>query len=322
MLIRFGFVAMSTVLENASPSQTVTWKTYQKIRETSTDAAIEKLLRVARQNLKNSLRLLQYCQANFVQVYRFSSKIIPLATHPEVEWNYLQDLQPELQALGEYIITNKLRVTFHPDHFIVLNSPREVVFKNAVADLAYHSLLLTALQQDDNAKLVIHVGGSYGNKETALERFMENWSLLPTGAAKRVILENDDRTYTANETLTLCEKLQVPMVLDVHHDWCNHEPGRDLTEIYARFVGTWQATPLPPKIHVSSPKCTTAPRSHHNYVDAAAVYLVLKQLQRYTSTLDVMVEAKQKDQAMLRLVEDLGRLAGVKLLNRATLVIE
>lgn len=239
MLVRFGFVAMSTVLHNASPSQTVTWKRFQKLSEASKDAALEKVYDVARQNLQNSMRLLKHCQANYVQVYRFSSKLIPLATHPELpKWHYLQALQAELQSLGEFINTNKLRVTFHPDHFTVLNSPREEVFKTAVADLAYHCRLFNAMQQDHHAKLVLHVGGSYGNKKTALERFIENWSLLPRGIAKRVTLENDDKTYTASETLNVCEKLQLPMVLDTHHDWCNHEQERDLTEIYARFVTT------------------------------------------------------------------------------------
>lgn len=322
MLVRFGFVAMSMTLENASPSKTVTQKTYRQLKETNPDAALEKVQRTARENLANCLRLLQYCYANHVQIYRFSSKIIPLATHPELShWDYIRELTPQLANLGEFIRTHQMRVTFHPDHYTLINSPREEVFKDSVVDLAHHCRIFNAMELDARAKLITHVGGGYGDKESSLERFLDNWSRVPTGITKRLTLENDDKTFTAQETLNLCEKLQTPMVLDLHHDRCNHEEGNTFSDSYSRFIATWNGSGLPPKIHLSSPKSETDFRSHHEYVNSEDVYTALRQLREYNTNMDAMVEAKQKDRAMFRLVRELCSMPGVEQVNDAAIRI-
>ncbi|MDW7650867.1 MAG: UV DNA damage repair endonuclease UvsE [Bacillota bacterium] len=312
MHVRFGFVAMSVTLEKASPSKSVTLKMYREITQKDPKAALEKIIRTARENLNNTLRLLRHCKANQVSMYRFSSKLIPLATHPELkEWNYVKDLQSELAEIGRFIRENGMRVSFHPDHYTLINSPKDEVFVSSINDLAHHCRLLQAMGLDERARLVIHVGGGYNDKENSLERFIENWARVPRGIAKRITLENDDKTFTANETLNLCEKLQLPMVLDIHHFQCNHEEGSALEQLYPRFAATWQGTELPPKAHVSSPKDNINYRSHHDYVDADRVYAFLRMARQYTHTLDVMVEAKQKDEAMFRLVRDISAKKGV-----------
>lgn len=312
MLIRFGFVAMSMILEHASPSKAVTLKTYRTLAEKDPDAALEKVRRTARENLTNSLRVLKHCTANRVSVYRFSSRLIPLATHPELShWDYIGELSPQFVELGSYIRENGLRVTFHPDHYTLLNSPDEGIFQSSIVDLAHHSRMLNAMRLGDQAKLIIHVGGGYQDKKESMERFLDNWARVPNGIARRITLENDDKTFTARETLYLCEKLQLPMVLDLHHYHCNHEEDSTLEEIIPRFLATWRETGLPPKIHLSSPKCDTDIRSHHDYIDTAAVFPDLQKLCAHDTDIDAMVEAKQKDKAMFCLVEELGRLAGV-----------
>ena len=320
MLIRFGFVAMSTILENASPSKTITLKTYQSLVLKNPQGALEKVLRTAQENLANSLRLLRHCRAHRIRMYRFSSKIIPLATHPALkDWDYIKDVKPELQEIGDFIKENKMRVTFHPDHYTLLNSPKEEVFQTSIADLAHHCRIFNAMGLDERAKLTIHVGGGYRDKDESLERFIENWGRIPKGIAKRLSLENDDKTYTANETLNLCEKLQLPMVLDIHHFRCNHEDGSTLDELCPRFIATWQGTGLRPKIHISSPKDDANPRSHHDYVNPMDLLPFLEIARINNVDLDVMVEAKQKDAAMFRLVKELGSLGGLKPINDATL---
>jgi UV DNA damage endonuclease len=322
MLVRFGFVAMSVTMVDASPSKTVTLKIYNQYKLKDAEAALDKVRQTARENLVNSLRLLRHCDAYNVKIYRFSSKIIPLATHPELaHWDYIRDLQPELTAIGDFVKEHKMRVTFHPDHFTLINSPKEEVFKSAVADLAHHCRILNAMGLDRTAKLIVHVGGGYNNKEQALEKFIENWARLPHGIAKRMSLENDDKTFTADETLYLCEKLQIPMVLDIHHYLCNPGEVNSFDEIVPRFVSTWEGTNLPPKIHVSTSKCDAAIRSHHDYVHPDSIYPFLTKYQNYTDNLDVMVEAKQKDKAMLWLVQQLGKKPGIKLINDATIEV-
>lgn len=322
MLVRFGFVAMSMNLENASPSRTLSFKNYTKIAKHDPKAAAEKLTMVARENLRNSLRLLRYCKAHNVKVYRFSSKIIPLATHPELaRWDYLKDLRPQLIEIGAFVKENKMRVSFHPDHYTLINSPREKVFESSLADLDYHCSILKVMTLDERAKLVIHIGGSYHNKEKSLDKFIKNWSLIPENIAGRITIENDDKIYTAEDALYLCQKLHLPMVLDIHHFRCNHKKESNMGEIYSRCISTWKGTGLPPKIHVSSPKSENEPRSHHDYIDPETVYSFLMAAREHKADLDVMVEAKQKDKAMFRLVQELSRMPGVELINDTGLKI-
>lgn len=322
MLVRFGFVAMSMTLEDASPSKTVTQKTYRTLMEQDPEAALDKVKRIARENVANSLRLLHHCYANHIKLYRFSSKIIPLATHPELShWDYIKDLQEEFKTMGRFIREQQMRVTFHPDHYTLINSPKEEVFEAAVVDFAHHCRLFNAMELDSTAKLITHVGGGYNNKEAAMERFLDNWARLPTSIAMRITLENDDKTFTAQDTLYLCDKLQIPLVLDIHHFHCNHEEDSTLEQIFPRFLATWQDTDLPPKIHISSPKCETDIRSHHDYIDANSIYPILMSLRQFNTDIDAMVEAKQKDKAMFKLVRELGSTPGIEQIDPATIRI-
>jgi UV DNA damage endonuclease len=309
--IRFGFVAMSVTLEKASPSKTVTLKSYKKLAEKDEEAALHKVLRVSRENLANTLRLLKHCKFSGVKVYRFSSKLVPLATHPLLAgWDYIGDLQKEFSEIGDYVKESQMRVSFHPDHYTLINSPREDVLDSSIKDLEHHHDMLEAMGLDSRAKLVTHVGGGYRDKEKALERFRENWDKVPETIRERLVLENDDRTYTASQVLKLCEKLNIPMVLDIHHHRCNNN-GEEIEEFLAPVFATWEGTGLPPKIHISSPKSPTDIRSHHDFVDPADLFGILSLAVRHTDCLDVMVEAKQKDKAMFELVKGLTDFPGV-----------
>jgi len=304
--VRFGYVAMSVSLEDASPSKTVTLKNYLQLAEKDPETALNKVVRVSRENLANTLRVLKYNKYNDIQVYRFSSKLVPLATHAFLsQWDYLDDLGQEFAAIGQYVKEDHMRVSFHPDHFSLLNSPREDVFDSSVRDFQHHHDMLEAMGLDSGAKLVTHVGGGYKDKPAALERFKRNWHRVPENIRERLVLENDDRTYSALEVLELCQGLSVPMVLDIHHHRCNNN-GERIEEFLEQVFATWEGTGLPPKMHISSPKSSSDIRSHHDFVDPGDLYDVLVFSRRYARRVDVMVEAKQKDKAMLKLVEELS----------------
>ncbi len=306
MKIRFGYVAMSVILEKASPSKNVTVKTYSRLAEINPRAALSKVRRTASENLANTLRLLRHNRASGVSIYRFSSKLIPLATHPLLSgWNYAGEFNEELAAIGSFVQDNRMRVSFHPDHYTLINSPREEVLLSSLKDLEHHCLLLETMGLGPAARLVTHVGGGYKDKEKSLERFLDNWTRLHPRIASRLTLENDDKTFTAGEVLYLCRKLSLPMILDLHHFRCNS--GFDsLEEILPGFLASWKDTSLPAKIHTSSPRSPEDCRSHHDYVNPADLYPFLKLVREFGQDLDVMVEAKQKDRAMFQLVKDLA----------------
>jgi len=320
MKIRFGYVAMSVILKNASPSRTVTMKTYSRLAEKDPEAALNKVRRTASENLSNTLRHLRHNKSNGIEIYRFSSKIIPLATHPLLAgWNYLEDLQEQLVTIGDFVKENDMRVSFHPDHYTLINSPREEVFLSALADLEHHCQLLDSMGLGRQAKLVTHVGGGYRDKEKSMERFLENWKRLPGHVTGRLTLENDDKTFTTGEVLFLCSKLDLPMVLDIHHHRCN-QGDDNLADILQDIFSTWEQTGQPPKVHVSSPKSPEDFRSHHDFVNPDDLYPFLKLARELNHDLDIMVEAKQKDLAMFELVKGLSNYPMIKQTGGATLV--
>lgn len=321
MKIRFGYVAMSVLLKNASPSRTVTVKTFSALAEKSPHSALYKVRKAAEENLDNSLRLLKHNVGNKISVYRFSSKLVPLATHPLLsEWDYAAELSSRLHGIGAFIKEHRIRASFHPDHFTLLNSPREDVWQASLADLNHHCVMLEAMNLSDEVKLVIHVGGGYQNKKNARNRFRDNWQRVPSRIRNRIVLENDDRVFNASEVLELCQELCIPMVLDTHHFACNNE-GEDLYGLLPAIFQTWKASGLPPKIHVSSPKSPDQPRHHHDFVDPDDLYPFLTIAREIGQDLDVMVEAKQKDLAMFRLVRDLAGYPSISQSGPASLLM-
>ncbi|MDU0330969.1 UV DNA damage repair endonuclease UvsE [Paenibacillus sp. 3LSP] len=332
MIVRFGYVAMSTVIANASPSKTMTLKTFNGIADR--EAAIRRLETIAEENLHNTLRLLRHNVGNDIQVYRFSSKLIPLATHESLsDWNPYEALREPFAAVGKYVKEHGLRVSFHPDHFTVLSTPRPEVLKSSIRDLHHHVAMFDAMGLDARAKNNIHVGGAYGDKLSAGARFRENVAALPERIKQRLTFENDDKTFNARETLELCEALGVPMVLDIHHHWVNNE-GESPAELWPRILATWQTPyaqadspadePLPPKIHASSPKSASDPRGHADHVIVLPLLEFLRSIAPITDRVDVMLEAKLKDGALFALMEDLARYReeGVEILDGASVRIQ
>lgn len=332
MLVRFGYVAMSMTVANSSPSRTMTYKSFTKLDDR--DAAIRKLERLAEDNLSNTLRLLKHNRAHDIQLYRFSSKLIPLATHDDLkDWDPYPALNSAFHAIGDYVKKHGMRVSFHPDHFTVLSTPRPEVLKNSIRDLWYHVHMLEAMGLDARAKNNIHIGGAYGNKLEAGERFVQQFSTLPEEIKQRITLENDDKTFNALETLRICERLAVPMVLDIHHQWVNNE-GEQPAEIWPRILQTWNTKygqadaptddPLPPKIHVSSPKSEKDVRSHADYVEVEPLLDFMRQIAPMTERLDVMIEAKLKDEALFELMRRLMSYSneGVQVMDHASISIE
>lgn len=320
MMVRFGYVAMALKLEDCSPSKTVTLKTFQRLSQDNPIAARAKLLQVSQQNLQNSLRILKYNVAYGVHVYRFSSKLIPLATHPLVQdWNYLDDLRTELAAIGEYIQQHQLRVSFHPDHFTVLNSPHPQVIASSIKDLWYHHHLLSAMGLNHNTKLIMHVGGMYKEKDAATQRFMDHFLKLPSEIAKRIVLENDDKIYTAQDVLNLCQQLHIPMVLDVHHHRC-YSQGEDLAQLLPQIFATWHE--FRPKVHLSTPKDAKNYRSHADLIDVdETISFLTTAKETINQDFDIMIEAKKKDQALFDLMDKLKTWTHIRFVDPTTIEI-
>jgi UV DNA damage endonuclease len=330
MIVRLGYVAMSTLVNNASPSKMMTVANFSKLADR--EAAIRKLERIGAENLHNTLRLLRHNRAYEIQVYRLSSKLIPLIGHELLEeWDPIAKLAAEFGEVGNYAQQNEMRISFHPDHFTVLSTHRPDVLDKSIADLERHAAMLDAMGLGLEAKCNIHIGGSYGDREKAGERFITHFRKLRPEIQKRITLENDDKTFTAMETIEIAERVGAPMVLDIHHHLVNND-GEEAVQLWPRIQKTWlnsvnpeqtvgAAPTLPPKIHASSPKSVKEPRSHADYIEAETLLAFLRDIAAVTPNLDIMIEAKMKDQALLRLMEDCSRHKDVIPLTQASFEI-
>ncbi|OIK13441.1 UV DNA damage repair endonuclease UvsE [Bacillus sp. MUM 13] len=321
-LIRLGYVAMSMHVKNCSPSQTMTFSQFSKIK--NIEAAVEKLERIANSNLRNCLRLLRHNQVHDISFFRLSSKLIPLVNHPEIpEWNYMNPLMDELREIRSFLEEHpETRVDFHPDHFVLLNSEDKNVLMSAVKTLKMHRLLLKGMGIDPEHRCVLHVGGGYNNHEKALEQFIHNWGLISERLQEMVILENDDTTFSLSETLYLCEKLGIPMAFDYHHFLAHHNEDERWEDQWGRVIGTWSHSRLPPKMHISSPRSPSQFRAHAEYVDSSMFMDFLRKIKGSVPQLDCMIEAKQKDGALFHLMKDLENYEEVEIVDGGSFLIK
>ena len=319
-IFKLGYVAMSENLKNASPSQTMTYKQFSQIA--NREAALRKLERIAISNLENCLRLLKHNTGNEIHFFRFSSKLIPLANHPELQgWNFMRPLKSKLSELGEWVEKYSMRVDFHPDHFVVINNPHADILKASLKTLSVHEGLLKGMNIDTAHRCVLHVGGAHNDKEGALEQFIVNWGFVPEKLQRMIILENDDTTFNIDDTLYLCEKLGIPFVFDLHHHLANYTD-INWEEQWSRIMATWKDSPLPLKMHISSPRSETEFRAHADYIDVNMFMGFLETVNHTLPEIHCMIEAKAKDNALFQLAKDLRESGRAEFIDRSTFTLK
>lgn len=319
MRVRLGYVAIALNLPKVTSSSTVTYSRYQKIN--NEEERLHKLKQVTYSNLKDLETILNYNIKNNIHFYRITSNLIPLATHPDVMWDYRKFFKDDFRYIGNIIKENNMRVDAHPDQFNVINSDKDNVVQNTIKSLNMQVDIFEDFGYKDG-KLVVHIGGGKGGKEESINRFMKNLEILPKRIRERLILENDDKTFTAREVLKICQKTKLPMVLDVHHYNCNNSGG-SLNEILKDIFNTWKDEKLPPKVHFSSPKEFENDRKHSDYIDANAFIEFLDLVKEVVDEdFDVMIEAKQKDLTLIKLMNDLKeKRDDIKFIDKSTIEI-
>ena len=306
MRVRLGYVAISKALgKKVTSSSTVTFTNYNKI--TLPNKKLEKLKSVAASNLRDLETIIRYNIENNIHFYRITSALIPLVTHPEVGyWGHREFLKKDFEYVGKLINDSKMRVDTHPDEFNVINSINPKVVENTKINLVRQAEWFEDFKYD-LGKMVIHVGGATNGKEAGLERFITNFDNFPTDVKSKIIIENDDKTYTAQETLNLCNELSLPMVLDIHHHNCNNN-GENIYELIPQIFLTWKNEKLPPKLHFSSPREGEKDRKHSDFINAKDFVIFLENIKHFNTDIDIMLECKEKDLALFKLTDDIKEL--------------
>ena len=256
-------------------------------------ASPEQLLEVALHNIAVLGRMIEYTARSEIGLLRISSDVIPLASHPEVCFNWSKLCAAPLAAVGELIRNAGIRVSMHPGQYTVLNSPDEGVALRAAADLVYHAEFLDSLGADSQAKIVLHVGGVYGDRQAALQRFAGRFAELPPQTAGRIILENDEKCFAVHEVYALSRDLGVPVVMDVFHHTLLPPPAGSALDWLERCGETWRPEDGRQKIHYSEQLSGGKPGMHSRTIDAARFlnfYAALPQ-----PAPDIMLEVKDKN---------------------------
>lgn len=313
MIIRLGYACITETLTGITTSSSYTYTNYTKEQNKI------KLDRIIKSNLTDLGKILDYNISNNIHFYRLSSKLIPLATKKEVVFNYLSKYDKYYEYLSKKIEDSRMRVDLHPDQFCVLNSTNKDVVKNSIEILKYHYNILNKLKVK-NKVLVLHVGSNAFGKSNSLTRFINNYMILPKSIRDTIVVENDDKVFNIKDCLYLNEKLNVPIVLDYHHHFCNND-GINLYDYIEDIFNTWKN--INPKVHFSSPKNLTKKeiRSHNDYIDSNKFIEFVENIKHLDYDIDIMIEAKKKDEALFRLIRELKYKTNYKFIDETTFEI-
>ena len=269
-------------------------------------------LRVSLERLR---KILDYLEANDIRMYRLATALAPYSSHPDMPQFHHQvdECADELAAVGEIVRERDVRLSTHPGQYTVLNSEDESVQRAAVAELEVQAALLDAMGLDSEAVVVLHVGGKAGGKPAGIDRFLKGFEQLSEGARARLVIENDDRSYGLVDVLDLSQRSGLRVVWDVLHHRCNDPGGLSNGDALSAALGTWPSDQVP-KIHYSSPRLDVEERkgkivlpqlrAHADLIDPIGFEHFL--LESAGRDFDVMLEAKAKDLALLRLREQMA----------------
>lgn len=315
MKIKLGYACLTKTLDQVTSSSSLSYTNYNKIENKE-----EKLHQTILSNLNDLEKIIDYNIANHIHFYRLSSKLIPLATHKDVHFDYIHPYQSYYKRIGKKIKENDMRVDFHPDQFCVLNSVKKEVVENSFRILEYHYQILNALNIQ-NKIIILHIGSNVFGKEKSIQRFIHNFQKLPSYLQECIAIENDDKVFNIIDCLKISQEIHVPIVLDVHHHKCNND-GIQLLDYMDEIFQTWKK--IHPKIHFSSPKNKTKKemRSHHDYIDSDSFIDFLKSVKKLPYDIDMMIEAKAKDEAVFKLIRELKYKTDFNFIDETTFLNE
>lgn len=277
-----------------------------------------------RHSLERFARILNYLERHDIRMYRLPTALAPYASHPELTQFHgqVEECAEELAEIGSVVRERDIRLSTHPGQYTVLNSEAPAVRAAAAAELEVQASLLDAMGLGPEAVVVLHVGGSAGGIDAALDRFLEGFETLSDRARARLVVENDDRSFGLVDVLRLTEHTGLRVVWDILHHRCNDPAGLTDQEALAAALATWPDG-VTPKIHYSSPRLDVEERriqrgrrverrlvlpqlrAHADLIDPIGFEHFLRDAAGGRS-FDVMIEAKAKDLALLRLREQLS----------------
>ena len=301
--IQLGLCCMNTILQQQKPPIMSSRSVILKTLETK---GFEPLREKIIQNLKDTLVMIDWNEKNGIKVFRLSSELFPHKSNAKAlnyDYDFALDL---LKEIGKKAKLYNQRITFHPGQYNVIGTKKEEVLENTIRDLTYHTEVLDLMELDQNSVIVIHGGGVYGDKKSTIDRWCKQFYKLPEKVQHRLVLENCEKNFSIKDCLEVSERINIPVVFDTHHFDCykllHPDENFEEPEIYMHAIlETWWKRNIKPKFHISEQG--SGKIGHHSDLIEIIPDYLLEIPEKFGCDIDIMIEAKLKEQAIFGLYQ-------------------
>ncbi len=287
--MRIGYPCINTSI-GCKSSRTFRLKSYSEIR----------LKETVENNLNCLGRILKFNLRHNILFFRITSDIVPFASHPICKIAWQGSFRKRFKEIGDFIKSCGMRISMHPDQFTLINSQDIRVFENSVRELVYHAQVLDLMELDTSAKIQIHIGGIYGDKEASIRRFVERFKTLDETVKRRLVIENDDRCYNLKDCLEISAEVGIPILFDVLHHKVNNS-GETVNGAFKIFTSTWKQKDGLPMVDYSSQFKSESKGKHADTLNLRNFRDFLEKTKPFD--FDIMFEIKDKETSALKAIE-------------------
>lgn len=291
--MKIGY-ACTPITTNAKTNRRILLKDFSK----------SKFLSITKQNLEDLQKILEWNIKNDIYLFRIGSDIIPLGSHEINNINWQKEFKDKLESIGTFIKNNNIRVSMHPGQYTVINTPKEDILYKSIKDIEYHCKFLDSLNIDYKNKIILHIGGVYGDKKLAKENFLKGFNKFSDSSKKRLVIENDERNFSLDDVLDISSKINIPVIFDNLHNICYGDNSYSLKEIYSLVIKTWnKKLDGNMKVHYSQQNIFKKKGSHSSSISINSFLDYYEEVKEFSP--DIMLEVKDKDISSIKCINSL-----------------
>ena len=287
--MKIGYPCINLTLE-CRPSRTFRLASYSE----------RILAKTVENNLDCMQQILNFNLEHNILFLRITSDLVPFASHPICKFNWQEHFDDGLRTFGDAVKKGKVRISMHPDQFTLINSPDERIFENSQRELIYHTQLLDLMGLDEAAKIQIHVGGVYGNKCESTNRFVKRFHELGDEIRRRLVVENDEKSYDINDCFSIYLETGLPLLFDAFHHEVNNS-GESVEEGVQLSSQTWRRQDGIPMVDYSSQQRGERKGTHVETIDIEHFKKFLEKTRK--QNFDIMLEIKDKEKSALKAIK-------------------
>jgi len=267
----------------------------------------KRLIQSINYNLGTLIEILRFNIDNNFLFFRIGSDIIPFASHPICKFDWKEYFKSDLVQIGQLIKKHNIRISMHPDQFVLINAKNQDIVTTSIKELEYHTDLLDLMGLDHSAKVQIHVGGIYGDKKRSMKQFIVNYkNLLSVEIKKRLVIENDDHLYNLKDCIEVYEYTGIPILFDVFHHSC-FDSNLPLNDALQRASSTWSHNKDGIMlIDYSNQEPNQRKGKHSKALDIKEFENFI--LSVYNCDFDIILELKDKEKSAMEAIKVINRI--------------